>query len=406
MKAKILLFSLILSVSVAKSQTIDAQFPGYEMKTLLQTELPMGMCFNADSNLVIVNRITPPTKLTVAVIDSGNYVKDSVLVDFANLTYQPQYIKADKAGNIFFLDANRDDGNFYRITPDLNIETIYFATTGEFNDPRGLSINSNNEVFVVNNIMANQDYLKYGYISEYKLNDTHNAFLNSHPYFISSFPNGVIDLEFSKSGDLYITTHSTLAKVKFDSLGYVSSLDMNFAKFPVDSSITNFICGIGIDNDDNVYVSEVSTNETTGGKIYEVDSLGNVELFASGLNAPRDIVFDSKNRMYVSDYGASKIYQIQKATTTGVKDGYALKSLRVFPNPTSNSFSVEVNNELNTTGKNLKINLYDMTGKKILNAPMQSSNTNIDISNFKNGIYLYRITDGEEIMAQGKMIKK
>src|SRR6185437_1464359 len=65
------------------------------------------------------------------------------------------------------------------------------------------------------------------------------------------------------------------------------------------------------------------------------------------------------------------------------------EKVEVYPNPSNGVFSIEVNNE--KLKVNSEVEVYNMMGEKIYTAQLNSSNTQMDLSNNTDGIYLYRV---------------
>lgn len=65
-------------------------------------------------------------------------------------------------------------------------------------------------------------------------------------------------------------------------------------------------------------------------------------------------------------------------------DENALTSVKIFPNPTSDFVQIESQLPLEN------IELYDMSGRKVMNANVNSTNATIDISYLSNGLYTFK----------------
>lgn len=66
----------------------------------------------------------------------------------------------------------------------------------------------------------------------------------------------------------------------------------------------------------------------------------------------------------------------------------------IYPNPTSNDFSIEMENEVKS------IEIYSLQGQKVLS----TTNKNVNVSNLSKGIYLVRIEDIDSAIATQKLI--
>jgi hypothetical protein len=67
---------------------------------------------------------------------------------------------------------------------------------------------------------------------------------------------------------------------------------------------------------------------------------------------------------------------------------------KIYPNPTSDNFSIEMNNEIKS------VEIYSLQGQKVLS----SKDKNVNVSNLSKGIYLVKIEDVENAIATQKLI--
>ena len=75
---------------------------------------------------------------------------------------------------------------------------------------------------------------------------------------------------------------------------------------------------------------------------------------------------------------------------SGTNDFSNFDRLSVFPNPTNDFLTVK-NSDLSNIGK---IIIYDLTGKTVLNATFDASETTLDIAAFPQGIYFLKTQSG------------
>lgn len=71
-------------------------------------------------------------------------------------------------------------------------------------------------------------------------------------------------------------------------------------------------------------------------------------------------------------------------------------SAKIYPNPTSDTFSIEMENEIKS------IEIYSLQGQKV----MTSNEKNVNISNLSKGMYLVRIEDSTHTVATQKLVVK
>lgn len=82
--------------------------------------------------------------------------------------------------------------------------------------------------------------------------------------------------------------------------------------------------------------------------------------------------------------------------TASVETSNLLENVKVYPNPTSTIFTIQLG-EL----KDSRINIYDINGKEIIKKKLSNTIEKIDISRFENGVYMLSITSGNK-----KVIKR
>lgn len=75
--------------------------------------------------------------------------------------------------------------------------------------------------------------------------------------------------------------------------------------------------------------------------------------------------------------------------------------LGVFPNPGAGKFKVDTKNRSNSAS----LTIYDLTGRLVKTQSITEETTEVDLNNEANGIYLFIVQDGNEILSQ-KVIKE
>jgi hypothetical protein len=77
---------------------------------------------------------------------------------------------------------------------------------------------------------------------------------------------------------------------------------------------------------------------------------------------------------------------------TGITTVDAANGLRVYPNPTSGAFTVEMSTETNKT-----INVTDVTGRVILQGSTDEASFNVNINQLAAGVYYVKVSSGNEV---------
>ena len=76
------------------------------------------------------------------------------------------------------------------------------------------------------------------------------------------------------------------------------------------------------------------------------------------------------------------------------------KKITLFPNPAQNQVNIESGSEL-TSGKAI---IYNQTGQLLMELALNNTNTQIDVSKLIGGIYVVKITSGNQLVDQQKLI--
>lgn len=122
----------------------------------------------------------------------------------------------------------------------------------------------------------------------------------------------------------------------------------------------------------------------------------NDEIYVLGNSNGSNDIFNNNNGGY--DFWVSEL-----SVTVGIKDILALHSYEIYPNPTRNqSFTIKSRNNYNNT----QISCYSSIGKQIHQQKIQSTETEIDVSEWPAGIYLVVIHRDGKVMDTIKLIVK
>jgi photosystem II stability/assembly factor-like uncharacterized protein len=114
-----------------------------------------------------------------------------------------------------------------------------------------------------------------------------------------------------------------------------------------------------------------------------------------------DIYFTNNNIGYA--VGLNGIFKTENGGNLNIKTSI-INDLKVYPNPTANIFFIKINDEFSN---NFNFELENILGKRIMNINLKSNENTVDLSNYSNGIYFYKIFNSEnETIKTGKIIKK
>ncbi len=100
-----------------------------------------------------------------------------------------------------------------------------------------------------------------------------------------------------------------------------------------------------------------------------------------------DWVMDFRQSAYYSDFGAS----------TGIEDREET-SLKIFPVPASETLTINWDDSYS----NLRFELYDLTGKRVILRAIDNNET-IGVNHLSEGIYLYKLSNNNQLIYSGKI---
>lgn len=126
----------------------------------------------------------------------------------------------------------------------------------------------------------------------------------------------------------------------------------------------------------------------------------------------RDICVGPNKEIYLATNGASwsntnpnthSIVVLRVApNNVGVNELGLLNSIKTYPNPMTETFSIEVPEEL----QGAEMSIFDLNGKEVLKISIKSKLTVLSTENFSEGFYMLRLTDLSGNAVNHKLIKK
>jgi len=172
-----------------------------------------------------------------------------------------------------------------------------------------------------------------------------------------------------------------------------------------DSEINpNSVYAIDIDNDGDLDVLSTSSYNNTVAWHENIDGLGtfgNEQIITSNTIGIRsvfaaDINSDGKNDVLSASEFDNKIAWYENTSTLSI-DKYAMGDFSIYPNPTADILYIKTPNYSIE-----KIELYDIAGKQL----KEFDGNEINLTNFKIGIYLLKIFTSSNTVLNSKVIKK
>jgi len=80
-----------------------------------------------------------------------------------------------------------------------------------------------------------------------------------------------------------------------------------------------------------------------------------------------------------------------------------LESIKIFPNPADSRINIDFNNQ---NSEELKIEVFNLLGKKVLAKKITKTNASLLVSELTNGVYLMKITDEDNNSSTSKRFVK
>ena len=127
------------------------------------------------------------------------------------------------------------------------------------------------------------------------------------------------------------------------------------------------------------------------------------DLEEATFSQPNGISFDpSGQTMYVTDFGTKNLRIISDVAVLGIgKPATRGFEVAVYPNPTSDSLQVDLDNQLGST----QIRLYDAMGKEVMCAELDNQQNVLELGALQNGTYLLELIN-QGVRRTQKVIKQ
>lgn len=123
-----------------------------------------------------------------------------------------------------------------------------------------------------------------------------------------------------------------------------------------------------------------------------VSTTSNNVAIVNGLtpNTTYDVCVRGKCGGYYSAWKCDTLH-----TTTGINELDIQDAVRVYPNPSTGTFTVSVNS---MSFKNAVIFLYDVTGRMIMTKKMYADNETVEVENAAKGVYLLKVVTNNTVI--------
>jgi hypothetical protein len=90
-------------------------------------------------------------------------------------------------------------------------------------------------------------------------------------------------------------------------------------------------------------------------------------------------------------------------STLSIEDQILSNAIKVYPNPVTDKLHIDLKNISGT----VRVNIYNMTGKLLVNKNLNTQQNNLHLGNLSNGIYLVNLHFSDyKVIKSFKIIKK
>lgn len=152
------------------------------------------------------------------------------------------------------------------------------------------------------------------------------------------------------------------------------------------------------------FVNENTGWAITSDKIFVKTTNGGTDWTVASLdNIGRTIRFINETTGWIGGYNGAIYKTINGGISTGLSNNIEKNSYSIFPNPTSDFITLNIDN---LTNKDLTFNIYNMTGNLVKSEMLQQNNQQINIRDLNNGIYMVEIKTKEWTENQKLIIER
>jgi sugar lactone lactonase YvrE len=363
-----------------------------------------GMCTDPSGNIYLVDRtnfrirkITPEGITSTLAGHEEGYADGTGA--YARFSF-PNGICSDAAGNLYVTDA----GNYKirKITPQGVVTTLAGSTVGyadgpagtaKFNtDIDGICADKNGNIYVADN---------YNYKIRKITPDGTVSTLAGSTFGFQDGPGNTAKIWqakgmcIDKNGNLYVSDRFNHRIRKITPSGTVSTFagsTEGYTDGSAASSQFSYPEQIGIDNNDNLYVTDYSLGNylirkiTPSGTVSTLagSTVGYVDgpALSAKFSSPTGICADSKGNVYVADAVNSRIRKISQGALGLDEIQYSASSWKAFPNPADDKLTIEMQDS-----SDAEIIVTDILGRQVFSSKTQGSAITLDTRSLAAGIY-------------------
>ncbi len=428
----ILIFSCTCFISQAQVNIITtiagngtAGFTGDGIATNTEFNRPNGVCIDKYQNLYVTDafnhrirkiQLSANSVVTCAGNGTGGYWGDGGIATNAQLLV-PQGIYADNNGDIYIADVG--NSRVRKVTTSTGIITLVAGNgTAGANGDGGLAISAELNlpvsIYVHGQSVYIADYsnekirkvdLPTGVITTIAGTGVAGYSGNGGNAVSAQF-NGPVDVFCDPTGDIFVSDQWNNVVRKVDvATGIITTVaGKGTPGYSGDGGIAtnaqlNEPGGLFIDKDRNLFISDYRN-----GAIRKVDAATSIITTVAGgisgyggdggpaTNAKlkcTDVWVDDNGNIYIADYVNNRVRKVSSGVA--VNDIDKGVEAKLFPNPTTGVFSVQV-----PAGISL-LAIYNIGGLAVLSQTITTGTTDVDLSDFPSGIYLVYVRSGDKL---------
>jgi sugar lactone lactonase YvrE len=380
---------------------------------------PEGLARDGSGNIYVAdganNRIRVISTSGIISTFAGNgtagYGGDGGLATNANLNY-PSGVAVDNKGNVYIADQSnhcvRKVDTTGIITTIAGTGILGYSgdggvgTSAQLHTPSGVTVDTIGNVYIAD---ANNNRVRKvntgGIITTVAGNGT-AGFSGDGGQATVAAVNHPTGVAVDNAGNLFIAAWGNQRIRKVNTSGTISTIAGNgTAGFSGDGGAAtlaelNNPFGVQLDGAGNLYVADFVNNRirriNTSGTITTITGNGTSGFSGDGgaatsaeLYHPSGVIFDDSGNMYIADFVNNRVRMVTNVVVGINEKTNKNAPVIIYPNPTSDYLHVET-----TSTSQFDIDLYDITGKKVLSRT-SISKLNLNVTSFVEGIYSLRI---------------
>jgi Secretion system C-terminal sorting domain/NHL repeat len=412
--------------------------------------LASGVCLDAMGNLYVadgfnhrVRRIERSTGIitTIAGTGSPGYNGDNILATNAKL-FVPCEVFADSFGDIYVTDGKNN--RVRKITMATGIISTVAgnggsgnggdggsATNAQLSVPVGLCLDNLNNIYIgdySNNKIRKVDALT-GVITTIAGVGTTGytggflGYSGDGGQATNAVFSGVENVFVDNTGNLFICDQWNHAVRKVSATtGIITTIAGNGTSGysgdngPATSAKLNQPGGVFVDKENNIFIAEYGNGtvrkiDGNSGVITTVAGTGITGFAGDGGPATNallrcaDVFLDTFGTMYIADYENNRIRMVCNPKLSSPQEVIPSLPVNIYPNPTKNELTIEYNLPAK---EDATIQITDITGRLVITKNLSSNHQKeiIGIGGLSPGVYLYRVVQGGNTIAAGRVVKE